>query len=711
MSFCINPKCFKRYNDDNLNVCAGCGSNLCVRGYHLISPIQKGASHATELFEVRSIDSGERKILKVLVSQARTDVELFKREIKVLRSLINCDAVPRFEQCFIVDLPGKFRPLPCFLMEKVEGTDLLQYLEAHGRVEPALVLDWLHQLSEILIYLHRRFLFHRDLKPSNIMLRPTGQVVLIDFGAVREITRTYEAKRVLGDITRVFSLGYTAPEQNRGRAEIASDLFALGRTMVHLLTEKHPRDLEIDPNTERLLWRDFAPGVSLAMAELIDDLMVSSVEDRIRDATGLKIRLEAIGSSATLVPKLPKFERQIWQGVALTLMVPLVLMGLRAGGWCQKWELLAFDWVVSARPWLEAPDSRLLVIEITEVDIKAQNPDQRRGGSLSDGALLKLLTKLEQFSPRAIGLDIYRDFPVSPAAPELKTRLSSTNSLIAVCKQADLNSDSTGVEPPPEVPVERLGFADFIIDPDGLVRRSLIAMAPFDPKASCHTAYAFSFQLALTYLAADGIEAKFTPAGELQLGGVNFPHQGGATGVYSQVDSGGYQLLLNYRYPGALSNLADHLSLAQVNAGVLTSELVKDRVVLIGVTGGSVGDVWLTPYGADKQVAGVWMQAQMVSQIISAVKDRRPLVTVLPFWMDGLIVGVGAVCGTIIGSRLNRWSYLLAVSALVYVGVIVLFAAVLWQLGFWLPLVPTLCALVSTNVLTVEWRRRTAQID
>lgn len=104
------------------------------------------------------------------------------------------------------------------------------------------------------------------------MLKADGQLVLIDFGTVREITETLVTKQALGQVTGVISAGYTPPEQLNGQAVLQSDFFALGRTFVYLLTSRDPSKF-YDPQIDELRWRDAAPGVSPELADFLDYLM------------------------------------------------------------------------------------------------------------------------------------------------------------------------------------------------------------------------------------------------------------------------------------------------------------------------------------------------------------------------------------------------------------------------------------------------------
>jgi serine/threonine protein kinase len=208
-----------------------------------------------------------------------TLVRLFKQEAKILKELTH-PGLPKIQDSyFTVSRPRTSKRLHCLVMEKIEGENLQDWVEENGPVSQEQALNWLKQLLEILDYLHQNQYFHRDIKPSNIMLRPNGQLVLIDFGTVREMTQTYIVK--IGgnqDITRVWSRGYTPEEVIQGKAVPQSDFYALGRTFVYLLTGKSP--WELPGESGQLNWRESAPQVSPLLADWIDYLMASSPTQR-----------------------------------------------------------------------------------------------------------------------------------------------------------------------------------------------------------------------------------------------------------------------------------------------------------------------------------------------------------------------------------------------------------------------------------------------
>jgi len=286
--YCINPKCGHLDNPDNLECCQACGTPLLIENrYRLILPLRPlSEGGQAEVFEVEDLGveaaKGQRnKVLKVLEKNNETLVRLFKQEAKILNEL-NHPGIPKIQlgdSYFTVSLPRTSKLLHCLVMEKIEGENLQEWVKENKPVSQEQALNWLKQLVKILDYLHQHQYFHRDIKPSNIMLRPNGQLVLIDFGTVREMTQTYLVK--IGsnrEITGVYSAGYTPVEVIQGKAGPQSDFYALGRTFVYLLTGKSPLDLPEE--SEQLNWRESAPQVSPILADWIDYLMAPSPTQR-----------------------------------------------------------------------------------------------------------------------------------------------------------------------------------------------------------------------------------------------------------------------------------------------------------------------------------------------------------------------------------------------------------------------------------------------
>lgn len=384
-----------------------------------------------------------------------------------------------------------------------------------------------------------------------------------------------------------------------------------------------------------------------------------------------------------------------WRTVLFSgLLVTAILTGVRWLGWLQPLELGAFDLLTRLRP-AEKADPRLIIVTVTEQDIQSQGAEPRQG-SLSDRSLNRLLAKLEQYNPIAIGLDLYRDFPVSANQPDLAQRLKQNDRLVAICKRPDPVTNPIGIVPPPEVPSDRLGFSDFVEDNDGVLRRHLLVMSP-NPVSPCTPALAFSVQLAFRYLNAKGVVAEFTPTWALKLGSTIAPRLGNRTGGYQPMDAGGVQLLLNYR--STPQRVAQQVTLAQVLSGEINPAAFKDRVVLVGVTSPNTGDYWATPYGKSfvDRVPGVFLQAQMVSQLLSTALDGRPLLWVWHLWGEIGWIGGWAIVGGLLAWYFRhpvRWTLTIAIAIVIVSGLCFIVLIV----GGWIPLVPAGLAIVLTNV-------------
>lgn len=399
--------------------------------------------------------------------------------------------------------------------------------------------------------------------------------------------------------------------------------------------------------------------------------------------------------------------RRLESLLLLSLLITAGVLGIRHQGGLQTWELLSSDQLIRSRP-QEKQDSRVLIVTVTEDDLYL--PEQKqKSGSLSNLALARLLDKLAQLQARTVGLDIYRSELVQPNQASLTTRWKTDDNFFAICKVSDRTQNYPGVSPPVGVPPERQGFSDIIPDSDNVLRRHLLAMQPADPTSPCTAPYALNAQLAFHYLNKEGISAKYTASGDLQLGNVVLKRLRSHRGGYQQVDTGGYQILLNYRsYQGSPLEIAPKVTLTDVLKGKVNPELVKDRIVLIGTTAQSFRDYSLTPYmneqGFTQEIPGVILQAQMVSQLVSAVKDGRPLIRVLPVWGEVLWVWGWSVVGGAIAVAVLQilpWRdrsglYLVLAGGCVLVVLYVLCLILFYQ-GIWVPLVPSALVLVVTG--------------
>ncbi len=216
-------------------------------------------------------------------------------------------------------------------------------------------------------------------------------------------------------------------------------------------------------------------------------------------------------------------------------MIALVVIVRLVGGF-QYGEWLTFDLLLRLRP-SESKDERITIIGITEEDIK-------KAGTypLSDQQIAELIKKLQQYKPRAIGLDIVRDIPVEPGHQKLVKIFENSNNLIGVEKILPQT-----IAKPPNLSTDKIGFVDILIDLDGRTRRSLLGS--FKHENPQDYGLSFPLKLAELYLRKDGILLKngLKDANTMRFNLVEIPRFFSHTGGYQKAEDFGVQMLLNFR--------------------------------------------------------------------------------------------------------------------------------------------------------------------
>lgn len=265
--------------------CTHCGQPITIshriRDYQILKILGVGGMGTTYL----AWDTAKMLVLKemnadmVEIPKAR---ELFEREAKILQNLHH-RGIPQYYD-FFVATGRKY-----LAMELIHGQDLDLYVVEHGTVTLKQAIDWMIQLSEILGYIHQQQppLIHRDVKPANILVRAIDKrIFLLDFGAVKEIG-------TLGG-TKIGAPDYMAPEQNNGQPCTQSDLYAIGPTLIFLLTGDNPAEyLELQPDGYRFNL-DSIPTITPPLKSLIDKVTQRRVRDRYLTAGDLARALKLI---------------------------------------------------------------------------------------------------------------------------------------------------------------------------------------------------------------------------------------------------------------------------------------------------------------------------------------------------------------------------------------------------------------------------------
>ncbi|KYC35308.1 molecular chaperone TorD [Scytonema hofmannii PCC 7110] len=375
--------------------------------------------------------------------------------------------------------------------------------------------------------------------------------------------------------------------------------------------------------------------------------------------------------------------------IAGCVSVPIML--LHIGGLLQRTEWGMLDQFFRWRP-NEPPEKRITIVTIDEADITNVGK-----WPLSDRVLTQAINNIIAQKPRAIGLDIYRDLPVEPGHRDLVNLFKSTSNLYGIEKA--VGSTINTVAPPPSLSQERVGFADQVLDADSKVRRALLSVSLSDKDVR----YSLALKLAQHYLKVERITPEMIDSDpqrqQMRWGQAVFDRFEGNHGSYVRADSGGYQILLNFR--GIQDNFIT-LSLTDILKNQIPSNSLRDRLVLIGSTAESLKDFFHTPYsndlfGSPQPMAGVVVHANIISQIISTVLDGRPLLRSWDDPVEWMWVLAWAVLGAMISWRINSTIASIASIALASGGLLgVCFLAFL--LGWWIPVVSSLLAFVGSGL-------------
>lgn len=173
------------------------------------------------------------------------------------------------------------------IMDYIQGNSLNKALEEYGAQPQEYVIEWAKQLCDVLGYLHSRQppIIYRDMKPANIMLKPDGNVTLIDFGTAREFK-----EKNLADTTCLGTVGYAAPEQfgGMGQTDARTDIYCLGATLYHLVTGCNPSE----PPYEMKPIREINPGLSGGLERIILKCTQRNPADRYQSAAELMYALD-----------------------------------------------------------------------------------------------------------------------------------------------------------------------------------------------------------------------------------------------------------------------------------------------------------------------------------------------------------------------------------------------------------------------------------
>lgn len=283
---CFNINCDQNYNTLGQTYCASCGSPLTLKDRYAATQLLgcggfgrtfAGIDQGTGLGKSCAI---KQLHIPYMVGASKQKVlELFERESQWLYQLDDHPQTPKFIDYFA---EGENLYL---IQELITGQTLTQEIEARNSLYQEIeVVEFLSEVISILKYIHHYKIIHRDLKPDNFIRRDSDQKwVLIDFGASRILSET----ALIGGATVIGTPEYMAPEQHRGQALPATDLYSLGLICVQLITG-HSTLKMFNLETSQWFWTNFIPKntvLTKSFVLLLNDLIAPTLGDRLKSTT------------------------------------------------------------------------------------------------------------------------------------------------------------------------------------------------------------------------------------------------------------------------------------------------------------------------------------------------------------------------------------------------------------------------------------------
>lgn len=368
--------------------------------------------------------------------------------------------------------------------------------------------------------------------------------------------------------------------------------------------------------------------------------------------------------------------------------VTAIAVGLHFTGTFQFLEWATLDRFFRVKP-LESPDAHIIVVTIGESDLT-----EAGSWPISDHILAKLLKKIQSQSPSVIGLDLYRNLPVEPGYAGLQQVFQSSPPIIGVEKVV-----GDAVAPPPTLAeLEQVGMADVVLDADGKVRRGLLSTetAEGEIKLGLATTLALHYleQKQITLMSLD------EQMHQLQLGKAQFTPLESNEGGYVKADTGGYQILLNYRGP---TEGFQTVSMSDVLKGRIEPDLMRDRIILVGTVAESLKDPFQSPYNGTHATTytftpGVIIHANLASQMLNAALEGRPQLrgmnsSYLWVWVGGWSWVTVVLTRLLLSmGRADRaqFSILTVFGITVTSGLLLTSSFIAFLGGYWVPLVPAM---------------------
>jgi adenylate cyclase len=392
----------------------------------------------------------------------------------------------------------------------------------------------------------------------------------------------------------------------------------------------------------------------------------------------------------------------------ITAITGIGILGLRALGAWESIELVGLDYLLVFRP-TENPDRRLVIVEVSDADIqRAKKLGLATNWPWSDRIFAKLIDQIVAAKPIAIGFDKYLDIPTEDGRAKLVEAMAKAKTIAnipivnatlftpgdrpgAVELAADLAKFSSS------------GFANMVTESGGMVHRGLLGT---------DTDTSFAYSITQEYLAKKrGQVMEIDPqTKQLGFGKLIIPRFNSNFGGYHQEDDQGYQVLINFRNSSQAFTHISAVDLLEGKPGL--KDLLRDRLVLIGITAETVKDRLPTPSSlvSNNTTPGVEIHGHIISQLISAIEDRRPLIQVWTDQWESIWIFAWTVSGGLMAAGLKRvWRNLIVVFAAISALLIITYISFI-NLCLWIPFFPAIAglAIANSSVFAYQFSRERA---
>ncbi|MEO1373505.1 MAG: CHASE2 domain-containing protein [Cyanobacteria bacterium J06635_10] len=386
-----------------------------------------------------------------------------------------------------------------------------------------------------------------------------------------------------------------------------------------------------------------------------------------------------------------------------SVIIGLVLI-VRLTGFLQLYEWMALDYV-SRNCFPNDIPPRITIVSIDETDLRMLG-----GFPIADGELAKALRIVNEFKPRVIGIDIFRDLPVGENNNLLIQAFKEIPNIVGI--EVALNQEeSLNVLPAPSLPPQRIGFADIIVDSDGKLRRSILANRDWDGKLK----YSFVTQLARIYLSSLGFDFQHGDRvkNPIKFGSVEIPPFQTNTGGYVNADANGNQMLINFC---SSQKLFTNISLRDIFARKFSPNIIRNRAVIFGMTAASTKNTLITSSlkytlfssitgqlksMPNQLIYGVEIHAHALRQILSTVLDKPILLNTWSNFGEYVWIVIWGIIGACLSVILKSpYKSVLSVAIICIVHIIMFYFFL--TCGWWLPAVPT-CLVFSLAGLTTSF--------